>query len=168
MGSAESHSEGGGPCRIHLNADLHPISHIPSFAPETCYCQLSDSVPAHPTVPWLARDPFPIHEKPAKTSVLCSNHLLFLRSPSGEPGAAMGITTGLERPTTPSGWKSAAGLSAGHRTRLGEAKAGTETACPIPPPGTPQLGGTRILRPLVSSAQKAANQPPSPHTTAAS
>lgn len=28
MGSAESHSEGGGPCRTHLNADLLPIAHI--------------------------------------------------------------------------------------------------------------------------------------------
>jgi len=106
MGSAESHSAGGGPRRTLICTLFRNFP-----ASETCYRQLPGCASAHPTIsvpplrpaspsasprapcqsaarhPETPRHPsgrFPTHKKPAKTSVLCPKRSSF---PSSPPGA---------------------------------------------------------------------------------
>lgn len=165
MCSAESRSEGDGPRRIHLNTckwDLHPISRIPS--PDTCYCpSISDytrtitSPPLHQPaqsypciVPKSSQASRNItvcpklllnsQKNPAKTSVLCSNHLLFLTIP---PGA--GYHHGSERPRDHQCGK-ALGLSCLVSQRGGDGEPGAE----VPAQGPPARLGSPCPRGLAS------------------
>lgn len=152
----------------HIQLCLYHPEHLLS-TPPACLASPHESclsAARHPETPRFARDRFPIQKKPAKTSVLCSNHLLFLKSPSGARLCDR-YHHGYRDAHTIIGVEMCCGLICLPSHKAGWSQTWNRNSPPDACLRTHQLGRTRILRPSASSVQKAANQPPSPHTTAA-